>query len=142
MPEFKAAFRFKDLYKNNPATKRMIELITPLYYFRERHFQSAKDIDEDLVFKTFIELVQKRRNSISPEQVAKLKQYKDVATMRSLKKLDKSLREIDFEVFFDTVNVSINITGNQYHSDISNQRVIELGFKNQLVRISKASTTL
>ena len=120
VPEFKAAFRFKDLYTNKSNNARMIELMTPLYFFRERHFITAKDVDEELVLKTFLKLVNKRRNSISPEQVQKMKHYKDISTMRSLNKLDKGLRDIDFDVYFDTVNVSINITGNQYHTDISN----------------------
>ena len=49
-----------------------------------------------------------------------MKHYKDVSTMRALNKADKGLREIDFDVYLETINVSINITGNQYHTDISN----------------------
>ena len=54
VPEFKAAFRFKDLYKNKSNNARMIELMTPLYFFRERHFITAKDVDEELVLRTFL----------------------------------------------------------------------------------------
>ena len=53
-----------------------------------------------------------------------MKQYKDVSTMRSLKSLDKALRDIDFDVYFDTANISLSITGNQYHTDLSNEKVI------------------
>ena len=58
-----------------------------------------------------------------------MKQYKDVSTMRSLKSLDKALRDIDFDVYFDTANISLSITGNQYHTDLSNEKVIEVGLK-------------
>ena len=44
--------------------------------------------------------------------------------MRALKSLDKGLRDIDFDVYFDTVNISLNITGNQYHTDLSNETVL------------------
>ena len=44
--------------------------------------------------------------------------------MRTLKSLDKGLRDIDFDVYFDTVNISLNITGNQYHTDLSNEKVL------------------
>ena len=94
--------------------------MTPLYIFRERHFIASKDVDEELVLKAFVNLVSKRRSSITPEQVQKMKQYKDVSTMRNLKNLDKGLRNIDFDVYFDTVNISLNITGNQYHTEMSN----------------------
>jgi len=69
IPEFKAIFRFGDLFKNRKNCARMIELMTPLYLFRERHFITAKDVDEELVLKAFLNLVSKRRASISPEQV-------------------------------------------------------------------------
>ena len=69
VPEFKGLFRFGDLHPNKAFNKRMIELMTPLYIFRERHFIASKDVDEELVLKTFVELVSKRRkNSITPEQ--------------------------------------------------------------------------
>lgn len=90
----------------------MIELMVPLYIFRERHFIHAKNVSEELVLATFLKMVSKRRNSISAEQVQKMKEYKNVSTMRNLKNLDKGLRDIDFDVYFDTVNISLNITGN------------------------------
>ena len=62
--------------------------------------------------------------------------------MKALRGLDKKLRDIDFDVYFDTVNVSVNITGNQYHSDISNRRVMEFGFRNQVVRLTKVAAML
>ena len=62
--------------------------------------------------------------------------------MRNLKNLDKGLRNIDFDVYFDTVNVSVNITGNQYHTEMSNSRVIEVAFRNQVIRITKENTAL
>jgi hypothetical protein len=142
IPEFKAIFRFGDLFKNRRNCARMIELMTPLYLFRERHFITAKDVDEELVLRTFLNLVNKRRASISPEQVQKMKNYKDVSTMKALKGADKALRDIDWDIYYDTVNVSVNITGNQYHTDISNKRVVEVGFKNQVIRITKLGTTL
>ena len=52
--------------------------------------------------------------------------------MRNLKNLDKGLRNIDFDVYFDTVNISMNITGNQYHTEMSNSRVVEIAFRNQV----------
>lgn len=142
IPEFKAVFRFGDLFKNKGNCARMIELFTPLYYFRERHFITAKDVDEDLVLRTFLRLVTNRRASITPEAVLALKNYKDVSTMKALKGLDKTLRDVDWDIYYDTVNVSVNITGNQYHTDISNKRVVEIGFKNQIVRITKLGTIL
>jgi hypothetical protein len=51
----------------------MIELMTPLYIFRERHFIASKDVDEELVLKAFLNLVSNRRSSITPEQVQKMK---------------------------------------------------------------------
>ena len=108
--------------------------MTPLYMFRERHFIHAKDVDEELVLAAFLKMVSKRtesrRNSIAPEQIEKMKQYKDVSTMRNIKSLDKGLRDIDFDMYFDTVNISLNFTGNQYHTDISNERVLEIGLRN------------
>jgi hypothetical protein len=71
-----------------------------------------------------------------------MKNYKDVSTMKALKGADKALRDIDWDIYYDTVNVSVNITGNQYHTDISNKRVVEVGFKNQVIRITKLGTTL
>lgn len=142
IPEFKAVFRFKDLYHNKWNNARQIELMTTLYWFRERHFITAKDVDEELVLRTFLNLVHKRNSSISPEQANKMRLYADISTMRKLKSLDRKLREVDFDIYFDTVNVSINITGNQYHTNISNKRVVEVGFRNQVVRITKLGTRL
>lgn len=142
IPEFKAVFRFKDLYKNKSNNARLIELITPLYVFRERHFITARDVDEEQVLRTFYDLVSKRKSNISAEEIQKMKNYKDVSTMRALKGLDKTLRNVDWDIYYDTVNVSVNITGNQYHTDISNKRVVEVGFKNQVIRITKLGTTL
>ena len=65
VPEYKAMFRFGDLYANKSNNQRMIELMTPLYFFKERHFITARDVDEEMVIKTFMELVNKRRSSIS-----------------------------------------------------------------------------
>ena len=133
IPEFKGLFRFGDLYPNKAFNKRMIELMTPLYMFKERHFIHSKDVDEELVLAAFLKMVnqraESRRNSIAPDQIEKMKQYKDVSTMRSLKSLDKALRDIDFDVYFDTANISLSITGNQYHTDLSNEKVIEVGLK-------------
>jgi len=71
-----------------------------------------------------------------------MKNYKDISTVKALKGADKALRDIDWDIYYDTVNVSVNITGNQYYSDISNKRVVEVGFKNQVIRITKLGTTL
>ena len=116
--------------------------MVPLYMFRERHFIHAKNVSEELVLATFLKMVTKRRNSISAEQVQKMKEYKNVSTMRNLKNLDKGLRDIDFDVYFDTVNISLNITGNQYHTDLSNNRVLEVGLRNQVIRITKEKMNL
>jgi uncharacterized hydantoinase/oxoprolinase family protein len=49
--------------------------------------------------------------------------------MRKLKRLDDTLKKMDFDVFFEITQVGINVTGNPSDKFTQNNRIVEFGFK-------------
>ena len=57
--------------------------------------------------------------------------------MRRLKRLDKYLKKMDFDVYFEITKLGVNVTGNPTDSHTGNHRIIEVGFKDQSTRLIK-----
>jgi hypothetical protein len=57
--------------------------------------------------------------------------------MRKLKTLDKQLKKMDFDVYFEITRLGVNITGNPNDKHSANNRVLEVGFKDQSTRLTK-----
>ena len=101
IPEFKAMFRFKDLYPNKKNMARQIELLAPLHIIRERTMSRLMEASEEAVHNYVNKLKEIRQKSKSEEQIKKLETYKDRVTIKSLKGIDMALKDINFEIYIE-----------------------------------------
>jgi len=62
--------------------------------------------------------------------------------IKKLKGIDLKLKDIDFEIYVEVQKVGVNVTGNQNFYEISNQRIMEIGLVNQIIRIKKEGRSL
>ena len=62
--------------------------------------------------------------------------------MRKLKKLDDTLKRMDFDAYFEITQVGINVTGNPNDKFTQNNRIVEFGFKDQTTRLIKTKDSL
>lgn len=59
--------------------------------------------------------------------------------MRKLKRLDDTLKKLDFDVYFEITKVGVNVTGNPTDKYTGNHRIVEFGFKEQSTRLIKTN---
>lgn len=76
------------------------------------------------------------------DQKKKLETAHDRKTIKTLKGIDLALKNFDFDVYIEIQKIGTNITGNANFYELSNQRLLEVGILNQMIRIKKEGRTL
>jgi len=112
VPEFKAMFRFTDLFPNKKEVPRRIELLAPLHLLAELTMSKVLQAS-DRAIANEIEILRLRRSfSKTEEEKKRLETYRDRHMIKKLKQLDIALKEIDFDIFIEIQKVGANVTGN------------------------------
>lgn len=113
IPEFKAMFRFKDLFPNKKKTARVIELFAPWHIIKENFISASfNQVSDSAILNEVNKWRGFRKQNQTVEQQKKLDTYKDRVTIKKLKGIDMQLKEIDFDIYFEIQKVGANITGN------------------------------
>ena len=112
IPEFKAMFRFKDLFPNKPNMARQIELLATLHFIREKMMSNLMKASDETIHNYVNMLKEVRAKSKSEEQIKRLETYNDRVMIKKLKGADKALKDIDFDIEIEVSKISANITGN------------------------------
>lgn len=141
LPEFKSAYRYNDLKVLNESTIRRIELHSALHVCKRALFKPANLITTEQLRKLLHDYYMRKQGDIPEEMAQRLHSGKDIRTMRRLKKLDFYLRKMDFDVYIEFTRVGINVTGNPSDQNTGNNRIIELGFKEQSTRLIKTQSS-
>merc|ERR1719362_704367 len=68
IPEFKAMFRFKDLFPNKKGTARKIELYAPLHHIAVKIFRHSSEVSDEALFKEINKYRNIRAKSKSDEE--------------------------------------------------------------------------
>lgn len=142
VPEFKAMFRFKDLFPNKVGMDRRIELFAPMHLVAELTMPKIRTASEEAIWNKINEFRAIRSKNKTEEEKKRLETYKDRVMIRKLKALDSKLKNIDFDIYIEVQKVGTNITGNQNFHEIRNQRLFEVGILKQEIRIKKEGRSL
>jgi len=112
IPEFKALFRFKDLYPNKACIERRIELMAPLHWIAELTMGRLRQASDAAILNQMLHWSLLRQQSKTLEEKKKLETYKDRLTIKKLKALDLAVKGLDFDVYIEIQKVGANVTGN------------------------------
>ena len=141
---YKAAFMYSDL---NPATgpsklnkkktlQRMIELQAPLYSLRKILLQKSmgKNIDNSIkkYHKQFLANIEKQKPHSQKQRELKDKQ---IETINKIKKIDKTLIDLNFDVAVCLRHIYFGLAGEKDDYLTSNKTLLELDVENQNITL-------
>lgn len=94
-------FRFKDLFPNKSFIARRIELMAPLHLISIHVMPLTLKASEKALWNEINKLQQVRTASKTKEQLKRLETYRDRVTLKKLKGLDQTLKDVDFDIYIE-----------------------------------------
>lgn len=94
-------FRFKDLFPNKSFIARRIELMAPLHLISMHTMPKLLTASDAALWSEINKLQQVRVKSKTKEQLKRLETYRDRMTLKKLKGLDATLKDVDFDIYIE-----------------------------------------
>jgi hypothetical protein len=144
--EYRIAFNFSDLHaalgpnriNKKKTLQRMIELQAPLFAIKKQMLKSVLGRNVDFGIKILYEKHIKAKEESKPQvQKQKEDREKQIETINKIKKLDRALRELQFDVVIKLHKLYFGLAGEKEDYLTANSTQLEVCVENQIITLLK-----